>query len=403
MSALWIVGVLGGSKSQAQWTLEQVVGRAIERAPEVQRARAQRAIAEAHHVHGEQPWLGNPIVGVRAMIGVPDEQAATYAAFVGLPFDISGRQGIRSREADALVETSDAVLAAAENDARTAAREAFVDVATADALRAVREGRVQLAEQLLQRTRSLMAVNAATDVDLALVEAELGEARAAAFDAERIARDARALLRGMLDLDAAEPVAVVALDMPNAPGGDIEQWRLRALETRAEPRAFAALQRRLRITEDRLFAENIDPIVLGLEWEVQGNTQRAQTMGFSLSTTLPLLRTGQGDRAVTSSEREAATLDERLAARGIEREVVQAAQRMETSLSELSTLEQLAIPAVERARDGTLTMLGSGAIDLFRVLSTQRQLFELRERRLVVFREAWRARVALDRAIGAEP
>jgi outer membrane protein TolC len=393
----------GAARAQARWTLEAVVDRAVERSPEVQRAQAQVGVAEAHRVFGEQPWLGNPIVAVRTMLGVPDDRAATYGVYVGLPFDLSGRQGLRSQEADVLVESGEATLEAARNAARAEAREAFVEVVSADALVELRGGRVRLAEELLGRTRGLVDAGAATSVDLALVEAELGEARAASLDALRTSRDARARLRVLLDLDAADPVEVAALGVPSAPAGDLARWRADALETRAEPRAYAAVQRRLRIAEDRLFAESVDPLVLALEWESQGNTQTAHTLGASLGTTLPLLRTFQGERAVARSERDAAAVEEGLAARGVEREVVQAAQRLETTLAELDALERLAIPAVERAREGILTLLESGASDVFRVLGTQRQLFELRERRLAVFREAWAARVALDRAIGGEP
>ncbi|GAB4202593.1 MAG: hypothetical protein OHK0013_15990 [Sandaracinaceae bacterium] len=400
-----VVGGTASSRASAQtrWTLERVVARAVERSPDVQRAQAQLGVADAHHVFGEQPWIGNPIVALRGMIGVPDDRAATYGVFVGLPFDPSGRQGLRAREADLLVETGEAALAAARNTVRAQACEAFVDVVTADALLELRGGRVRLAEELLQRTQGLIDAGAATAVDLALVEAELGEARAASYDATRASLDARARLRMLLDLDATEPVEIAPLGVPEAPEGDLTRWRADALATRAEPRAYATARRRLQITEDRLFAESIDPLVVALEWESQSNTQTAHTLGVSLSATLPLLRTFQGERAVTRGEREAAAVDEALAGRGVEREVVRAAQRLETTLAELQALEELAIPAVERAREGMLTLLQSGAADVFRVLGTQRQLFELRERRLAAFREAWAARVELDRAIGAAP
>lgn len=402
-AALVLVAASAASQTRAQWTLDAVVARALEESPDVQRARAQVAIADAHRAHGEQPWMANPVLGARAMVGVPDDRAATYAVYVGLPFDLSGRQGLWSREAEGLVEASDAWLEAARNDARRAAGEAYVDVAAADARRALQSGRVRLAEELLARTRTLVDAGSATAVDLALVEAELGEARAASHDAERSATEARALLRALLDLAADEPLEVVALGPPEAPEGSLARWQARAREGRAEPRAFAAAQRRLRVTEDRLYAEAIDPLMLGLEWESQGNTQTAHTLGVSMSTTLPLLRTAQGERAVTRSEEEMAVVEEGLATRAVERDVVRAAQRLEASLAELRALEELALPAVERAREGTLTLLESGATDLFRVLGTQRQLVELRERRVAVLREAWRARVELERAIGGEP
>jgi cobalt-zinc-cadmium efflux system outer membrane protein len=390
------------ASAQARWTLEAVVSRAVERAPDVQRAQARIAVAEAHHVFGRQPRVANPVVAVRTMLGIPDDRAATYGVVLGMPIDLSGRQTLRSREAEALVEASDAALAAARNDARAAARDAFIEIIAADGLVALREGRARLATELLARTRALADAGSATAVDLALVESELGEARAASFDADRAARDGRTRLRGLLDLDADDPVEVAPLDVPGPPEGELARWRARAVATRAEPRTFAALRRRLGVTEDRLYAEAIDPIVVALEWESQGNVQTANTIGASVSTTLPFLRTSQGERAVTRGERDAAAVDERLAARAVEREVVRAAQRLTATLGELQALETDAIPAIERAREGMLTQLQSGAADVFRVLAAQRRLFEAYERRLVVFREAWRARVELDRAIGVD-
>jgi outer membrane protein TolC len=386
--------------AQPRWTLARVLERSLERAPDVQRARAELGIAEAHHAYGQVPWVGNPVLTARAMVGVPDDRAAIYALLVGLPFDFSGRQSLRLDEADALVDTGAAALGAAQNEAWSRAALAYVDVVTADALREQRQGRVQLAEDLLARTQTLVAAGAATQVDLSLIEAELGDARASLRGAEAEAARSRAALRALLDLDADDAVEVERLEPPVSPAGAVAAWRARAREQRAEPRAFAARRARLRITEDRLFAEVVDPLLFGLEWESQGNSQTAHTMGVSLSTTLPIVRTAQGERAVTRSERELALVEQGIAERSVEREVVAAAARLEAHLGELEALGTAAVPAMERAREGTLVQLERGATDLFRVIGTQRQLVSTRERRVEVLRAAWQARVELDRAMG---
>lgn len=382
------------------WTLAQVMERAVEQSPDVQRAQAQVQIADAHHVYGEQPWVGNPVLAARAMIGVPDDRAAIYALLVGLPFDFSGRQSLRSDEADALVEASSAALDATRNEARTAAALAFVDVVAADGVREQRERRVRLAEDLVARTRTLFAAGTATQVDLSLIEAELGEARASLHGAEAEAAQRRAALRALLDLEADDPLVIDGLEAPASPAGQLAAWRERGLERRAEPRAYAARRRQLRISEDRLFAETVDPLTLGLEWESQGNSQMAHTMGFSLSTTLPIARTAQGERAVARSEGDLALVEQGIAERTVQRDVVGTAARLEAHLRELEAIGTTALPAMEQAREAIVAQLERGAADLFRVIGTQRQLVALRERRVEVLRDAWRARLELERAMG---
>ena len=55
---------------------------------------------------------------------------------------------------------------------------------------------------------------------------------------------------------------------------------------------------------------------------------------------------------------------------------------------------------MEQAREAIVAQLERGAADLFRVIGTQRQLVALRERRVEVLRDAWRARLELERAMG---
>ncbi|MDW8245986.1 MAG: TolC family protein [Sandaracinaceae bacterium] len=395
-----LVQLIWGTCALAQWSMEEALERAVERAPEVQRARAELAIAEAYREFGRIPWVANPTLSLRAMLGVPDDRAAIYGIFLGIPIDFSGRQGLREREAEEMVAAADARLEAARNDAKAAALVAYIDVAIADVRFELRQARLRLAEELLARTQALLKVGASTLLEHALVEAEVGQARAASAEGARLAWEARARFRNVLDLDAEEVVTVEALAPPEAPPGDLQAWLRRARERRAEPRHFSALRRRLRLTESRLFAERIDPLLFGAEWETQGNVQSAHTFGFSLNWSFPILWTAQGDRAVARGEENAASVNEGLALRGVEREVVEAAGRLENSLRALKALQEEAIPAMERALAGAMELLENGATDIFHVLLTQKQLFEIRERAIDAMSEAWKAKAALWRAIG---
>jgi outer membrane protein TolC len=48
----------------------------------------------------------------------------------------------------------------------------------------------------------------------------------------------------------------------------------------------------------------------------------------------------------------------------------------------------------------TTEMLEAGAVDYFYLLTARRSAFELRARRVSSLREAWLARIALERAVG---
>ncbi len=386
-------------RARADWTLDAALERADEASPDVQTARQRVAIAEAHRSFASVPVIGNPVLGVRAMVGVPDDRAATYAVFLGLPFDWSGRQGLRSQEADALIEASEAELQAARNDVRLQVTRAFIDTAVASDLRAIAEQRLAVAQQLLERTNAMAQAGAATRLDVALVEVELGEAAAALAHAQRSEFESKDALRALLDLPTSDPMAVAMPSLDQA-SGDVAAWTQEALQSRAEPRSYAASARRFRLSESRLFAESVDPLVVGLEWEAQGNSQTAQTVGVSLGTTLPLFNTAQGERAVALEESALMRVSEGIAQRGVEREVFRASRQLDRARAELEALESQALPAMERAQSAMTELLTQGDVEFFRLVSVQRQLFETRAQRVNATRVAFQALADLQHAIG---
>jgi cobalt-zinc-cadmium efflux system outer membrane protein len=394
-----LLALLTPLRARANWTLDAALARADEASPNVRTAQQRVAIAEAHRTFASVPVVGNPVLGVRAMVGVPDERAATYAVFLGLPFDWSGRQGLRAQEADALIETSEAELQATRNDVRLQVTRAFIDTAVAGDLRAIAEQRLAVAQQLSERTTSMAQAGAATRLDVALVEVELGEAAAALANAERNEFDAKDALRALLDLPTSDAMQVTMPSLDQA-SGEVAAWTEEALRNRAEPRSFAASARRFRLSESRLFAESVDPLLVGLEWEAQGNSQTAQTLGVSLGTTLPLLNTAQGERAVALEESALMRVSEGIAQRGVEREVFRASRQLDRARAELAALESQALPAMERAQSAMSELLTQGDVEFFRLVSVQRQLFETRAQRVNAMRVAFQALADLQHAIG---
>lgn len=384
-----------------RWSSSAVVARAQQASPAVRIAHAERERARAHTSYAGMPVIGNPYIGLRALFGVPDASAATYAATIALPFELSGRQGRWSAEVDQLLEEADQRLLAAENDASAEALDAYVALATAQSSVALADERVRVSEALLESTRLRVDAADAIALDLALAEADRGQAQADRFERRRALIDAQAALRAVLDLDPDVAPEVEPVAGPGPPGlPALSRAIARATERRAEPRAHAAAARRYRFSEDRLFAESVDSLLVGLEWESQGNQQTAHTFGVSAAMSLPLVRTAQGDRAVARAESQLADEQASIAERMVEREVVRAHAVLENALAQHRELDDVAVPAAERALSMTEELLAAGSIDLFRVLTARRALFELRQLELDALGRAWLAHVALERAMG---
>lgn len=73
-----------------RWDDASVAARAAQHSPELLRARTALYEAHALAMFSRLPRVGNPTIGVRAMVGLPDPAAATYALLVGMPIDVSG-------------------------------------------------------------------------------------------------------------------------------------------------------------------------------------------------------------------------------------------------------------------------------------------------------------------------
>lgn len=380
----------------ALWDEPRAVARAIARAPEVRRAAALLAEARARRTYGTVPVIGNPTVGVRAMVGVPDTPAATWGLVVGIPFDVAGARARRREESSWGEREAEARVDAATNDARHRARVAWVEVSLAEAAVAVAEARRVTSEEMLARVRARADVRASTALDVVLAERDAAEAEADLAAAQRHREISRARFRDALDLDATEPAAVPPLAAPALPGTSLAADLDAARARRAEPRALAAAASRLRTASRRLRAEAVSPLLVAAEVEWQGYTQAS--IGASAQWALPVARTAQGERAEALAAARTAEVERELAARGVARETAAAWHALRHAVDEVASLDARVIPAAERTVALTETLAGSGAVEFFRVLSARQQLAVARVRRLDALREAWRARLDLDRA-----
>lgn len=401
-AAICVLGALPAhARADSPWTLSRVGEVAVQRSPEVLSARATLEAARAYRAYGSMPRVGNPIVTLRAMIGRPDAPAATYAAFVGLPFDVSGKRRTYRTEATWVEREAEARLAVTQNDVRAAAREAFVEVALGLERERVAQGNADVARDFLARVKARFDAKAATALDVALSHRDHAESIAAVAQARVSLMEARGRLRQLLDLETSAALDTAPLPAPHMPEGlSLELAIERALKLRREPAQFEASAERALVADTRLAREAVAPLVLAGEYEAQGNKSTQTTGGVSLNAELPVLLRNQGERAVVRAEGEVMRLNAGLMRRRVGREAMAAYQQLEAALGELAAIEQDAMPAAEQALAMTNEMLEAGAIDYFRLLNARESAFGLRARRIDVLRNVWRLRIALERSVG---
>jgi outer membrane protein TolC len=399
--ALVLLAVQVRAEELEPWSLERAGQQALERSPQVRAAQAALEASRAYRAFGSMPRLGNPTVSVRAMLGKPDDPAATYGVALGLPFDVSGRRRAWRREASWVEREAEARLAMIINEARSEARAAFVDVAVGREQERVALGNAELAGEFLSRVRARFDHKAATALDVALSQRDYAESAADVAQAQMQLVEAQGRFRQVLDLAPDAAIETVPLPPPSIPEGLSPAAAVaRAVERRRDPEVFRASEQRLRSSDTRLFRESVSPLTLAGEGEAQGNTNTQKTGGLSTSFALPVLLRNQGERAVARGQAELARIEGELAEHRVGREAMVAYQQLEAALRELRALEGEATPAAEQALAMTMEMLEVGAIDYFRLLSARQSAFTLRARRVAALRAAWLLRIALERAVG---
>ncbi len=381
--------------------MEGVEKAALESSPRIRNALAALDAAKAYRAFGKIPVVGNPVVMLRAMIGKPDEPAATYAAVMGVPFDVSGKRRAWRHEASAIIAQAEANLAVIRNEVRAEAREAFVQVATGKDAQRVADESAENALDVLKRIQARFDAQAATRLDMALAEREYGEAKADTARARRELVQAYAAFRQVLDLPPAADIATESLASPQVPAGlSLDTAVSRAVERRMEMAALSSAIERFQRADTRLRREAVGPVTVGIEGEAQGNQNIKSTVGAGLNFELPVIFKNQGERSVVKGQVGALTVERELTEHTIAREAAVAFQRLEAALAELSALENQASTAADQALAMTNEMLEAGAVDYFYLLTARRSAYSLRARKVSSLRDAWLSRIALERAIG---
>ena len=381
-------------------SLQEVLARANDRAPDVVLAGRAVQEARAHRIGAGVVFPTNPKLAgeARPPITGGDLSDLGYAANVEVYFDAGGAPAARVREADRGAAVAVADLSLERLRGRTAAWVAYVQARVADARIEETKSLVEIGERILRASQTRGNAGAAGDIESTLATSDLGQLRAAVESANRQREEHIATLRDLLDLPATQGVQLTTpLEAPPPPPA-AEQLVQRAVETRPELAQIRARVALLDARFDRLGRERFPRLGAFVGVDAAPVSPVFGQVGLSIE--LPFFQRNQGPRAVVTAERLTEQDRQDLQARRILREVLAIRAAYESRRSELQIIETTAVPAAERTLGLVEQGWLAGRFDVFRVATAARDVARVRAARLEALEAAWIARVALDRAAG---
>ncbi|WP_276203606.1 TolC family protein [Hyalangium minutum] len=388
----------------AVWTLDLLVGEALEKSPKVAAARAEETGAE-EGLSAESRWMqNNPQLEVEYGTDAVTQDVGErrMAIAISQQLQVAGQRGLR-------VERAEAALTAARARRRAAELRVAREAADAAADWGRREALVKLMEEALAAARTLEEAAAkrfaAGDVpelerNAAALERARAEARAAQARAEEVS--ARASLNRLLGRAATAPLMVTtsAVTLPEvlaAPQPEVEEARAEAEAARAE----VDLLRRERIP---------DPTVsLGYEQERRPeehatgpDLHTASMVVARLSLPLPLWNRNQGELAEARARRAARDAERQSREREVEAERVSAREGYEAARIAEAALTA-ALPGIERNLTLVQRAYEAGELSLDAVLLARDRAYAARGEAIDATAALARARAALLKASGRLP
>ncbi|MBN1206653.1 MAG: TolC family protein [Myxococcaceae bacterium] len=403
-SALTLFLAAAPAPEGSAWTLDQVVGEALAKSPEVAAARAEEKGVEGA-LTSEARWLReNPELeleyGTDAVTQEEGERRLSIA--ISQTLEVAGQRGLRT-------ERAEAALAAARARRRGVELSVAREVTEAAAEWVRREAHARLAEEALAAARTLEEAAArrfeAGDVpelerNTAALERARAEARAALARAE--AASARASLNRFFGRLATAPLKLElgAAPVPEVPRA--EPPVLEAARSEAEvARAEVELLRRERFP---------DPTVsLGYERETRpeehatgSDLHTASLLVARLSVPLPLWDRNQGELAEARARRAAREAEREGREREVEAERVSAREAYEAARAAEAALTAT-LPGAERNLSLVQRAYEAGELGLDALLLARDRAYAARGEAIDAASALVRARAALLHAAGRLP
>jgi cobalt-zinc-cadmium efflux system outer membrane protein len=404
---LWVVllvhelaGALPAAPAEGL-SAEEAVRLALERDPSVTAAQSRLEAATAG------------VRGARAPFNLQGELAPGVGftngnALLSQPLDVGGRRSAAARAATGFHAAARAELDLARLQAADGARTAYYDLVRARAVKGTAAPAADLARQIRDAVRRRVEIGEAPQVQAMRADIEVARAEQEVTRAQGEVRGRLVALNLLLERPAEAaliPSDQLALpDMPVGPTELVEQARRQRPELAVVRGLIEA--RRGEVTVARaqgrpeLFAEVASDV-----WSLDRNPFNSRNLGFQARLSFPLfdrgrLRAGvdRAEAGVREQEAELAT-----ATRTLGIEVQQAAAELAATRGVALVYQTTILPRSQELLQATRAGFETGLTSFLDVLEAQRVARLTQTEYLTALFQATRARIALDRALGAVP
>ena len=381
-------------------TLAAALRRALEHHPRIRALEAER-----HRLRGERAaarqWLpDNPaLAGDWTNRDGPDDTTTDWEVSLSQRFEVAGQRGHRLDAVSRRSDTLEAELGALRVDVAAQVRQAYTALSVAQRREQVAAEMVSLNDRLVQIARARFTAGDVADADVALASLARSEALRRRLEEARASAAARRELAVSLGLEHLPAVTPVAPAPPAAPPPLAELEPLLADHPR-----LATLDRQRQAGEaDLALARAARLPDLTVSAHAGEEESRDTLVGVGLSLPLPLFHRRQGEIGTARAELARLAADAGRVRAELHQEMERARTALVAALEELALFDSEILPGLDTHLGRIHRAYELGEMDLTTLTVTQAQVVAARFDHLQALLDAWRARIDLDRAVGADP
>jgi cobalt-zinc-cadmium efflux system outer membrane protein len=402
LSLLIVAAAPGAARAEGPaLTAEEAVRLSLEQSPAVTAARSRLEAAFAGVRGARAPF--NPQGEVAPGVGFTNG-----IALLSQQIDISGRRSAETRAASGVRAGAQADLDLTRLRVAAGARTAYFDLVRARAVETAASDAAALARQLRDAVRRRVEIGEAPMVQLVRSDIEVARAEQEAARVQGEVRGGLAALNLLLGRPAeALLTPSETLAVPDAPAGIaelVEQAQrqrpelgvMRGLiEARRGEVAVARSQRR-----PELFAELASDM-----WSLDRDRLNSRNLGFQARLSFPLFDRGRLRAGVDRAQAGVREQEAELAAtsRALGTEIQRAAAELVAAREVALNYQTTILPRTQELLRATRAGFDTGLTSFLEVLEAQRLARQTQTEYLNALFEATRARIALERALGAVP
>jgi outer membrane protein, heavy metal efflux system len=370
-SVLWAVPV---TAQISQFTLEQALDRARQRAAQIVAARDRIEEARARMAGASLLLQENPVVsGAAGPRSSALRNTTDYDFTVSQGFELGGQRSARIEGAQAGIERE---TASSRNVTRTLLREvgiAFVRTLAAQERIRLTQSADKLANDLRQSVERRYQVGDVAVLDVNLARNSAARAKAETYAAESAHIAALGELRGLLAMNAAEPLAIAG-DLRDRRRYDMESLAAGSPD-RPDLKALAAEIREAE-SEVRLGKGFALPNAgLGFTYK---HDQGDRVLQGAFTFTLPAFNRGQELQAAGAARAHRLRQEQQALQRTVDVEVRTAFEVYRVQVAAAEELERDALPSLEENDTLSQRSFEEGEIGLAELLLVRRETFETR-------------------------